>query len=50
MRGFRTMMTLDGLHFTEKKVRFKSGEIIFNMQDKGSNMYFVDSGRLETMR
>ena len=41
------MVTLDGLHFTEKKVRFKSGEVIFNKQEEGTKMYFIDSGRVK---
>ncbi len=41
------MMTLDGLHFTEKKIRFKSGEVIFNKQEEGTKMYFIDSGRVK---
>jgi CRP-like cAMP-binding protein len=41
------MLTLDGLRFTEKKVRFKSGEIIFNKQEQGTQMYFIDSGRVK---
>ncbi len=41
------MITLDGLHFTEKKVRFKSGDIIFNKNEKGEKMYLIDSGRVK---
>jgi CRP-like cAMP-binding protein len=41
------MMTLDGLQFTEKKRRYKSGEVIFNKQEEGKEMYFIDSGRVK---
>ena len=41
------MMTLEGLLFTEKKLRFKSGEVIFNEQDEGDKMYFIESGRVK---
>jgi CRP-like cAMP-binding protein len=41
------MMTLDGLLFSEKKRRYKSGEVIFNAQEEGKEMYFVDSGRVK---
>lgn len=41
------MLTLEGLNFTEKKVRFKSGEVIFNKQEEGTNMYFIESGRVK---
>ncbi len=43
------MMTLDGLQFTEKKRRYKSGEVIFNKQEKGKEMYFIDSGRIKVV-
>ena len=41
------MMTLDGLLFTEKKRRYKSGEVIFDKQEEGKEMYFIDSGRVK---
>jgi CRP-like cAMP-binding protein len=41
------MMTLDGLLFSEKKRRYKSGEVIFDTQEEGKEMYFIDSGRVK---
>ena len=41
------MTTLKGLIFTEKKLRFKKGEVIFNNQEEGKEMYFIDSGRVK---
>ena len=40
-------MNLKGLVFTEKKLRFKNGEIIFKNQEEGKEMYFIDSGRIK---
>ncbi len=35
------------LSFTEEKVRFKKGDVIFKEQEDGRFMYFVDSGRVK---
>lgn len=40
-----------GLLYTEKKVHFKEGDIIFKEQDEGGNeMYFIDSGRVKIVK
>ncbi len=41
------MMNIKGLLYTEKKLRFKKGEVIFEYQEEGREMYFVDSGRVK---
>ncbi len=41
------MMNLEGLVFTEKKRRYKEGEVIFDKQEEGKEMYFIDSGRVK---
>ena len=40
-------MNLKGLVFTEKKLRFKNGEVIFKNQEEAREMYFIDSGRVK---
>ena len=45
------MMNLKDLVFTEKKLHFKKGSIIFKEQDKDSKkMYFIDSGRVKIVK
>ena len=41
------MMTLGGLLFTEKKRRYKSGEVIIDEQEEGREMYIIHSGRVK---
>ncbi len=41
------MMNIKGLLYTEKKLRFKKGVVIFENQEEGREMYFVDSGRVK---
>ncbi len=37
--------------YTEKKIHFKEGDIIFKEQDEGGNeMYFIDSGRVKIVK
>ncbi len=39
------------LRYTEKKLHFKEGDIIFKEQDEGGNeMYFIDSGRVKIVK
>ncbi len=41
------MVNPKNLVFTEKKLHFKKGNVIFKEQDEGSKkMYFIDSGRV----
>jgi CRP-like cAMP-binding protein len=45
------MMNLKDLVFTEKKLHFKKGNVIFKEQDEGSKkMYFIDSGRVRIVK
>lgn len=45
------MGNLKNLVFTEKKLHFKKGNVIFKEQDKDSNkMYFIDSGRVKIVK
>lgn len=45
------MMNLKDLVFTEKKLHFKKGSVIFKEQDKDSKkMYFIDSGRVKIVK
>ncbi len=44
-------MKLKNLLFTEHKLHFKKGHVIFNEDDDGSNeMYFIDSGRVKIVK
>ncbi len=36
--------------FTRKNLHFKEGEAIFNKQDEGKEMYFIDSGEIEIVK
>ncbi len=38
------------MSFTEEKVRFKNGDVIFKEQEDGRFMYFVDSGRVKIVK
>ena len=45
------MANLKNLVFTEKKLHFKKGSVIFKEQDKDSKkMYFIDSGRVKIVK
>ena len=40
-----------GLLYTEKKIHFKEGDIIFKEYDEGAKeMYFIDSGRVKIVK
>ncbi len=43
-------MDIKELSFTEEKVRFKKGDVIFEEQEDGRFMYFVDSGRVKIVK
>ncbi len=44
-------MGAKSLLYTEKKIHFKEGDIIFKEQDEGGNeMYFIDSGRVKIVK
>ncbi len=36
--------------FTRKNLHFKKGDVIFNKQDEGKEMYFIDSGDIEIVK
>ncbi len=36
--------------FTRENLHFKEGEAIFNKQDEGKEMYFIDSGEIEIVK
>lgn len=44
------MMNLKNLIFSKEKVRFKADETIFNEEDEGKEMYFIDSGRVKIIK
>jgi CRP-like cAMP-binding protein len=44
------MMNLKKLFFTEKKLHFKKGNVIFKEQEDGKKMYFIDSGRVKIVK
>jgi CRP-like cAMP-binding protein len=44
------MMNLRNLFFTEKKLHFKKGNVIYKEQEDGKNMYFIDSGRVKIVK
>ncbi len=44
------MMNLRKLFFTEKKLHFKKGNVIYKEQEDGKNMYFIDSGRVKIVK
>jgi CRP/FNR family transcriptional regulator, cyclic AMP receptor protein len=44
-------MGAKGLLYTEKKIHFKEGDIIFKEYDEGAKeMYFIDSGRVKIVK
>jgi len=44
-------MNPESLRYTEKKLHFKEGDIIFKEYDEGANeMYFIDSGRVKIVK
>ncbi len=44
-------MNPGNLRFTEKKLHFKEGDIIFKENDEGAKeMYFIDSGRVKIVK
>ncbi len=44
------MTNLKKLFFTEKKLHFKKGNVIFKEQEDGKKMYFIDSGRVKIVK
>jgi CRP-like cAMP-binding protein len=36
--------------FTRKNLHFKKGDVVFNKQDEGKEMYFIDSGDIEIVK
>lgn len=44
------MMNLKKLFFSEKKLHFKKGNVIFKEQEDGKKMYFIDSGRVKIVK
>ncbi len=36
--------------FTKKNLHFKKGQVIFNKQDEGKEMYFIDSGEIHIVK
>ena len=44
-------MNPENLRYTEKKLHFKEGDIIFKENDEGAKeMYFIDSGRVKIVK
>ncbi len=44
-------MNPESLRYTEKKLHFKEGDIIFKENDEGAKeMYFIDSGRVKIVK
>lgn len=43
-------MDIKKLVFTEKKVRFKKDETIFEEEQEGRKMYFIESGRVKIVK
>ena len=41
-------MNIEDLVFTRKNIHFKEGEVIFNEQEEGEEMYLIDSGEVMT--
>lgn len=44
------MINLKNLVFSKEKVVFKKNAVIFNDQDEGNEMYFIDSGRVKIVK
>ena len=44
------MMNLKKLFFSEKKLHFKKGNVIFKEQEDSKKMYFIDSGRVKIVK
>ena len=36
--------------FTSRNLHFKKGQVIFNKQDEGKEMYFIDSGEIHIVK
>ncbi len=43
-------MNTKDLVFTRKNLHFKKGDVIFNEQDEGEEMYFIDSGEIQIVK
>ena len=43
-------MNTNDLVFTSKNLHFKEGDVIFNGQDEGEEMYFIDSGEVKIVK
>jgi CRP-like cAMP-binding protein len=44
------MINLKKLFFSEKKLHFKKGNVIFKEQEDSKKMYFIDSGRVKIVK
>ncbi len=43
-------MNTNDLVFTSKNLHFKEGDVIFNVQDEGEEMYLIDSGEVKIVK
>jgi CRP-like cAMP-binding protein len=43
-------MNIEDLVFTRKNIHFKEGEVIFNEQEEGEEMYLIDSGEVKIVK
>ena len=43
-------MNTKDLAFTRKDLHFKKGDVIFNEQDEGKEMYLIDSGEIQIVK
>ena len=43
-------MNTNDLVFTSKNLHFKEGDVIFNEQDEGEEMYLIDSGEVKIVK
>ena len=44
------MINVKNLIFSKEKVCFKKNEVIFDDQDEGNEMYFIDTGRIKIVK
>ena len=44
------MINVKNLVFSKEKVCFKKNEVIFDDQDEGNEMYFIDTGRINIVK
>ncbi len=50
MISFGLIMNIEDLVFTRKNIHFKEGEVIFNEQEEGEEMYLIDSGEVKVVK